>query len=472
MKKIVCLTLVLAALTLILCGCGFNYEKEDLTKYIKVAEHSSVKYEELVELYNEYREQISETNKNGYFKIQNGCTVDFKIKAEVVEEAADSVSYTRYEPWSRDGDDYVKGYEYGRYEANVAFDTALAYDVENVTDSEGEERSVQLGKEYSFTLNVPQTYEEESIAGKKIRFTVSIVKILPGISDDAIYEMLTSFYNACGDDKETIEDGDWVVMSFKGRIDGYLFKGGSADNYEVKIGAGYLFEELDRAMLGHKKGEKFTANVTFPENYSDEELAGKEAAFEIEVKNVYNADYTVRNNTEFESEWELKEAMRVLNFAKSIMLDRVVSDSEVIEYPKNLLTQYEKHYKDEVANMVAAYVNNGYTEEQAKNALYGAGGADAYITNSAKADIKEALVAYSIKKEYNIDYTEQEYQENLNGLRVYYYYYYNTTYTNAQIEAMYTKDILKTQFIYRKCADVLFEKMTVDGMPEIPQKAE
>ena len=475
MKKIICLLVTLAIFAAMLCGCGFNYDKEDLTKYIKVAEHSSVDFEDLIKMYNDYREQIAESNKDGYFNIQNGCRIDFKVKAELVEESDGTTTYTRYEPWSLDGEDnYVKDYEYGRYESNLAFDTALAYDTDSVSEgNESAARSVRLGKEYAFYFNVPESYSDAAVAGKKVLFTVEMVKILPGISDDAIYDALTSFYDACGNTKETIEDGDWVVLSFKGRIDGVLFNGGSSDNYEAKIGGGYLLEELDRAMIGHKKGEKFTANVTFPSNYSDADLAGKAAEFSVEVKEIYNADYTVRENTDFDSEWELKEALRVLNFAKSVMLDDVVSRSEVIEYPKKLITQYEKYYKDEVANTVKSYVKNGYTEEQAKKALFGSVDGDVeYVRESAKADVKEALVTYSIKKELGIEYTEKDYQDNLNGLRVYYYYYQSLNYTNEQLEAMYTKDILKLHFVYTKCAEVLLDKMTINGLPEIPQAAE
>ena len=165
--------------------------------------------------------------------------------------------------------------------------------------------------------------------------------------------------------------------------------------------------------------------------------------------------------------------MRVLYFAKSVLLDKVVEGSEVIEYPKKLLTQYEKYYKDEVANVMSSYLKNGYTEEQAKKAMFGSvDGYDAYITESAKNDVKESLVAYSLKKEFGIEYTEKDYQDNLNGLRVYYYYYQNLNYTNEQLEAMYTKDILKAHFVYSKCAEVLSDKITIEGVPEIPQKAE
>ena len=473
MKKIICFTLCIIMLAATLCGCGFNYDREDLTKYIKVADHSSIKYEELVKMYSEYREQVAEANKSRNFKIQNGCTLDFKLTTELVEESEGSTTYTRYEPWCHDtDDDYVKNYEYGRDEERNAFDTGLAYDVDNIEATEGKERAVKIGDSYSFVTIVPQTDNDEAMAGKKVRYTVSMVKILPGITDDAIYDALTSFYEACGNTKETIEDGDWIVISFKGRINGDLFKGGSSDKYEAKVGGGYLFDELDRAMIGRKKSEKFTADVTFPTDYHDEELAGKAASFEVEVKEIYNADYTVRNNTEFETEWELKEALRVLNFAKSILLDDVVGKSEVIEYPKKLITMYEKRYKDEVASTMAQYMNNGYTEEQAKKAMFGSvEGYDDYISGSAKNDVKEALVAYSLKKEFGFEYTEKDYQDNLNGLRVYYYYYQNQEYTNKQLEAMYTKEVLKSRFVYSRCAEVLFDKISIEGKPVIPQKA-
>ncbi|HRK56603.1 MAG TPA: trigger factor [Burkholderiaceae bacterium] len=79
---------------------------------------------------------------------------------------------------------------------------------------------------------------------------------------------------------------DHVVVDFKGTIAGEPFEGGSATDYTIKVGAGTMLPEFEQALPGMKAGDKKTFTVQFPDNYHGKEVAGKQAAFEVEVKRV------------------------------------------------------------------------------------------------------------------------------------------------------------------------------------------
>ncbi len=84
----------------------------------------------------------------------------------------------------------------------------------------------------------------------------------------------------------TIENGDTVVMDFEGFVDGEAFEGGQADNYSLEIGSGTFIPGFEEQLLGKSSGEETEVEVTFPEEYHAEELAGKKATFKVKVHEV------------------------------------------------------------------------------------------------------------------------------------------------------------------------------------------
>lgn len=105
---------------------------------------------------------------------------------------------------------------------------------------------------------------------------------------------------------------DEVVIDFEGFKDGVAFDGGKAENFNLKLGSGQFIPGFEEAVVGHSIGENFEINVTFPENYQMEELAGQPAVFKINLKeiNVQELpeldDDFVKDTSEFETVDELK----------------------------------------------------------------------------------------------------------------------------------------------------------------------
>ena len=79
------------------------------------------------------------------------------------------------------------------------------------------------------------------------------------------------------------EMGDEVVFDFDGYVDGVAFDGGKSENYELKLGSGAFIPGFEEQIVGKAIGENFDVNVTFPADYHEKSLAGKEAVFKCLV---------------------------------------------------------------------------------------------------------------------------------------------------------------------------------------------
>jgi len=79
------------------------------------------------------------------------------------------------------------------------------------------------------------------------------------------------------------QNGDIAVIDFKGLLDGVAFPGGTAENHELKLGSGQFIPGFEEQVVGHNPGDAFEVNVTFPEEYQAEELAGQPVVFEVKL---------------------------------------------------------------------------------------------------------------------------------------------------------------------------------------------
>lgn len=114
----------------------------------------------------------------------------------------------------------------------------------------------------------------------------------------------------------TIEKDDQVELDFLGKINGEPFKGGEGKNYPLTIGSGSFIPGFEEQMIGMAVGENREIQVTFPEDYHSEELAGKEATFEVTVNGIKRKellaldDEFAKDVSEFDTLEELRNDTR------------------------------------------------------------------------------------------------------------------------------------------------------------------
>src|SRR5690606_11026797 len=83
-----------------------------------------------------------------------------------------------------------------------------------------------------------------------------------------------------------VEQGDRLGLSFVGKIDGVAFPGGTSDHAHLTVGSGEFIPGFEEQLVGQKKDETRTIKVTFPADYGNAELAGKEATFDVTILHV------------------------------------------------------------------------------------------------------------------------------------------------------------------------------------------
>ncbi len=113
--------------------------------------------------------------------------------------------------------------------------------------------------------------------------------VTPAVTDKEIDNILERRRQAAAElvpHKGPAVKGNIVHMDYEGSIDGKVFAGGSAKNQTLQLGSGRMIPGFEDGILGHKGGESFDINVTFPANYHVKDLAGKPAVFKINLIDV------------------------------------------------------------------------------------------------------------------------------------------------------------------------------------------
>lgn len=161
---------------------------------------------------------------------------------------------------------------------------------------------------------------------------------------DAELEKLASESKAYSDRPEgaAAEDGDQLTIDFVGKIDGEAFDGGTAEDAQLVLGSGTFIPGFEEGLIGTKAGDEKDLDITFPEEYGAEELAGKEAVFSVTVKAVKapeerKIDDSLAKDLGFDDLDKLRE--RVTEMVKS----RYDGQSR-LHLKRSILDKLDEHY--------------------------------------------------------------------------------------------------------------------------------
>lgn len=192
------------------------------------------------------------------------------------------------------------------------------------------------------------------------------------VTDEAIQAEIDSIMNRFATTKEiydrAIVDGDAVNIDYVGRVDGIAFDGGSTggSGTDVTIGVTAYIDDFLEQLIGHKPGDAFDIEVTFPEDYSNEELAGKDAVFATTVNYIVEKTYpeltdkfvkdelspTYGWKTVAQMKTDIEDSLRgtaVGEFVRDYLIENaVVNDvpEKLLEYQRGSLVYYYQNYAD------------------------------------------------------------------------------------------------------------------------------
>ena len=152
------------------------------------------------------------------------------------------------------------------------------------------------------------------------------------------------------------KDGDQVTFDFVGRVDGEAFEGGSAEDYPLVLGSGQFIPGFEEQLVGVKAEEEKEVEVTFPENYGAEALAGKAAVFSCTVKDVAEPV-----SAEIDEELAKKYGLDDLDALKGQMKERL--ESEFSDASRQVV---KRRLLDALDAAVAFDLPEGLVETEAK----------------------------------------------------------------------------------------------------------
>ena len=140
-------------------------------------------------------------------------------------------------------------------------------------------------------VNVEMSYEALPEIPEVELSSIKLEKLVVKAEDAAVTEALASLAETAQDfeareDGAAAEDGDQVVIDFLGKVDGEAFEGGAGDDYPLVLGSNSFIPGFEEQLIGVKTGEEKDVEVSFPEEYQAEHLAGKAAVFTCKVKEV------------------------------------------------------------------------------------------------------------------------------------------------------------------------------------------
>mgnify|MGYP005905785375 CR=1 FL=1 len=164
--------------------------------------------------------------------------------------------------------------------SSSALGSASDYDYQNFNYSDGlDEKGYWEGIRALDYVTLPEDFASVAIKRSDVEPTSEEV-------EEQISDLLSQYSSTERITDRAAADGDTVNINYVGSVNNVEFTGGSAENYDLTLGSGTFIDGFEDQIIGHKPGETFDVNVTFPEQYQAAELAGKPAVFKIKLHEV------------------------------------------------------------------------------------------------------------------------------------------------------------------------------------------
>lgn len=223
-----------------------------------------------------------------------------------------------------------------------------------------------------------------------------------------------------------IKSGDTANIDYEGKKDGVAFEGGTAEGYDLVIGSGTFIPGFEDALIGKKIGETYDIDLTFPEDYSSEDLAGQDVVFTVKINSVKTEkvpEYTIewiKANSEVDTKKDYEALVKDQLIEKkeeteknNIMAElwnQVVAGSKISQYPQDIVDGYKAEIEEQYNTMADTYgmeVEAIWEQEGIKSQEE----FDAKLESAAQAYVKEQMVMYNIAELEELSYTDEEADE-------------------------------------------------------------
>lgn len=260
--------------------------------------------------------------------------------------------------------------------------------------------------------------------------------------------------------------GDTAIFDFEGFQDGVAFEGGKAENFQLEIGSGQFIPGFEEGMVGMNIGEERDVNVTFPEQYQAENLAGKPAVFKVKLHEI-----KVAKGAELNDEWvkslnregiqtvsELEASIKAdleaskSQEAKNKLTDSVIKavvanaklevpqemfDAEIENFKKNVENQAKQYQLDLATFLQLSGLSEELFEQQAKE--------------QAERRVTQSLVIEAVAKAEGFTATTEELAARFEELANHY------KMKVEEIKRYISEELVKNDIAFEKALDFLVE---------------
>ncbi|MGF2817641.1 trigger factor [Bacillus subtilis] len=263
-----------------------------------------------------------------------------------------------------------------------------------------------------------------------------------------------------------VEEGNTVVLDFEGFVDGEAFEGGKAENYSLEVGSGSFIPGFEDQLVGLEAGAEKDVEVTFPEEYHAEDLAGKPAVFKVKIHEIkakelpeLDDEFAKDIDEEVETLAELTEKTKKrLEEAKENEADAKLREELVLKASENaeidvpqamvdteldrMLKEFEQRLQMQGMNLELYTQFSGQDEAALKEQM----------KEDAEKRVKSNLTLEAIAKVENLEVSDEEVDAELTKMAE----AYNMPVENIK-QAIGSTDAMKEDLKVRKAIDFLVE---------------
>lgn len=299
-------------------------------------------------------------------------------------------------------------------------------------------------------------------------------------SEDEIEEELNSAISRADVMEEitegTVAEGDIVSIDYEGKLDGEAFDGGTAKDYDLEIGSGSFIDGFEDGLIGVNVGDTVDLNLTFPENYFSEDLAGQEVVFTVTVhaikrmpeltdelvSTMTDGEYTTVDDYKASIRASLEEEKAGQRDAMimSDLFTQVAANTTINEYPEVMVDygvqEMNDYYVDmaesfsmEFADFLSMYL--GMTEEEFNE----------QVVLAVQQNLQQEMYLKAIAETEGIELTEEEYEAGCEK--------YAETYGMESAEELvenYGESVVRLSLLQEKVLEFLKESAVIEEVTE------
>jgi trigger factor len=315
--------------------------------------------------------------------------------------------------------------------ANFVIPSAYAKAVDECTEEIVSQPTIDVvqmeaGKPFIFTAEVALKPEVTLGKYKGIEVEKADTTVTDEEVDAAINQERENNARTISVEDRAVKDGDMTVLDYEGFVDGVAFEGGKGENYPLTIGSNTFIPGFEDGLIGAELNKEIDVNVTFPDDYQAEELAGKAAVFKCTVKEIKEKELPELDDefasevSEFDTLAEYKEDVKknlaekketeAKNEKEDKVVDAIIADAKM-DIPEAMLTTQQRQLADDFAQRIQMqgisidqyFQFTGLTKEAFLEQL----------KPQAEKRIKSRLVLEAVAKAEKFEASEEDYEAEL-----------------------------------------------------------